>query len=103
MELDLWGRGGENWVHFSKTIKEPFLKRLLLFGWFVKRLCWREHTGISLTIKLEENLLDGIKVEKVDTQANGYEEALGEILSPLVKALMCLLRMVVNPRIIRLV
>lgn len=34
------------------------------------------------TSKLEKNLLEGIKVEKVDTQAKGYEEALGEKVIP---------------------
>lgn len=40
--------------------------------------CFQENTLESPpTIKLEENLLDGTKVEKVNTQAKGYEEALG--------------------------
>lgn len=45
--------------------------------------CFQENPLESFpTIKLEENLLDGTKVEKLDTQSKGLEEDLRDNFIP---------------------
>lgn len=96
---------GDEKIEFvlEKLLKNPSLRD---YGYLVDLLseCVQENPPQSPpTIKLKDNLLECTKVEKVDTQAKGYEEALGESISPLTKEMMCILRNMVSPRTIRLV